>query len=113
MGQLVMKQAIEIGFFDIPFYFESPLCIAFWCIFLFSMVIQILILKKAKRTVTKYIYILLLVLFMAVCEIWYQFARDWDFLLPLFGYMIFFTLAAGAVISAAIYYIYNKIKNSC
>ncbi len=99
MGQLVMKQAIEIGFFDIPFYFESPLCIAFWCIFLFSMV--------------KYIYILLLVLFMAVCEIWYQFATDWDFLLPLFGYMIFFTLAAGAVISAAIYYIYNKIKNSC
>ena len=113
MGQLAIKQAIEIGFFDIPFYFGSPLCIAFWCIFLFSVAIQALILKKAKRKITKFIYILLLAFLMAVCEIGCMVITGWDLLLPLFGYMIFFTMAAGAVFSAAIYFIYNKIKNSC
>ena len=98
---------------EIPFAFESPLCIAFWLIFIISGAIELLFLKKAKGKFTRFIYILILGIFMAVCEVGCQIITGWDLLLPLFGYMMFSTMAAGALFSAGIYYIYKKIKTSC
>ena len=101
MEPAILK-AIEIGMHTAPIVFDSPLCPIFWGCLLAGSLLQLILLKKAKRRGGRWGFAAALVIGLLVCEIGCQMITGWDLLIPIVLYFYLLTMLTGAALCALV-----------
>ena len=104
--QLAMFEAAEVGLFQVPFTPSNPyLFFGFWIVFLFSALVQFLLLRRRPRSRG---FLIFSVVGLIAMEFLWQATPGWDSLSWLIGWFVFLTMLLGAGFITLIRYFRKK-----
>ena len=97
--QFAIQELWEVGLIQAIYWPSSPLFFIFWCLFALGVLIQWLLLKKAKRLWVRCSFAALLLIGLVAGEIGVQMITGFERLAPVFLYWFCLALLLGAALS--------------
>jgi len=109
--ELGIMMLAEVGFFGVFFDFSTwMLSVAAWAFLLLGFAIHFLILKLCRTLWKRRLFPMLILMGLIACELACQMITGWDLLAVLVLYGCVLSLAVGAVLAFAVYWLGERTK---
>lgn len=103
-----LRELWQAGLLHVLFYPVHFLCYTGWVMVILGGLFQRLLLKKAKRAGTNWVFPGLLVFDLLAGEIGCDVITGWDRLFPMFGYWLCLLILLGSGVTWLVHYFFKK-----